>query len=117
MDLLEHFLLQNRAGIGQKDVTAVMERLGQDRVKRIQHVQMDSDSVAGVHVLMISALPAESFSRLGDQAGRVDVTAVQQPSVLSRKVIPDNTHESRLGEETGRISKKSGRAAQSFFHG
>ena len=61
--------------VGQEDVGAVAEALGQHRVEGAEDVEMDFKRVAGVHVLVIAALPAESLARLGYQARRVDCRA------------------------------------------
>src|SRR2546423_1598257 len=60
--LAEYLGLEGRTAVGQEDVRAGAERLGQHRVEVAEDVEVDLQSIAGVHVLVVAALPAEGLA-------------------------------------------------------
>ena len=55
-----------QVAVGQEHVRAVAEMPGQDRIELAEDVEVHLKCVAGVHVLVIAALPAKSLAGLFD---------------------------------------------------
>ena len=99
--------------VGQKEELAAAVRLGQHGVEVLQHVQLQVERLAVVHVRQILAAPAEGFAAGNDlQAGGVDAPGLEHGGVFRRPILAHHAGQPHGGEEAGRVGEEHGRAAQ-----
>ncbi len=112
-DLVEHFHLQHRRAVGQEQEFAAAKVGREDRIEIAEHVEMDFERFAVVHVGLVFAGPAKGFAAFDDvQAGGVDAAGFEQLRVLGGPIFADDADELHGRKIAGRIGKKDGRAAE-----
>ena len=86
---------------------------GQFGLIGLEHVEMNFERIAVVHIRLILAAPAKRLPA-GDcvQARDIDPALGEQPRMLLRPILADRANQSHLGEITRRIRKKHGRPAK-----
>lgn len=108
----QHLLLQRRVGVGEEDVLAVEELLGNLGGTLGEHVQVDLDRHRLVHVLDVRPVPAEGLAALADFKPLVSMSRPSKTFSRSRgQSSPTAPDQADVGEERSRVREVDGRAA------
>ena len=82
----------------------------------LEDIELDRESLTGIHVLGILSTPAEGSAPLNDlETGKIDISLPQEINIAFREVIADDPDQPHLRKVTGCELKINSRPAQGIL--
>ncbi|GBD35730.1 hypothetical protein HRbin36_00845 [bacterium HR36] len=102
--LFQHTQLQLGARIAQENVRQFPVNCRQSRIEIRQHVQMDFQRIAVIHVGVIPSPPVKRLATTTNlQATQINTPLAELFEMFGRKILTDHSHQMDFGKQTGGV--------------
>src|SRR5712675_1360650 len=113
---MQNRALQRGIDIRQKNMIGGLVGFRETRLEIGEGVQFGGESGSLVHIFVIPAGPEKCFARSAFKSQSVHAASVKYRSVFLGKIIPNDSDEIHVSEETCGYGKVGGRASQHAIH-